>query len=133
MVIFSVDIRDAEFQVISTAWVLAAEARWDGANGLAITALALDRQVAGVIAQNSHAGTAAGTPKWSQQEDRKQRTARQRQQPLLGIGSTNLPRLLLWGAASAVGVCYVGAAKNIIFPFSIWRAIHPGEREKRGK
>ena len=41
---FSVGIRDADFQVIPTAWVLAAEARWkpDGANGLAMTAMALD-------------------------------------------------------------------------------------------
>src|SRR3954453_15858111 len=41
---FSVGIRDADFQVIPTAWVLAAEARWkpDGANGLAMTATALD-------------------------------------------------------------------------------------------
>jgi hypothetical protein len=32
---FSVGIRDADFQVIPTAWVLAAEARWkpDGAHG----------------------------------------------------------------------------------------------------
>jgi hypothetical protein len=37
---FSVGIRDADFQVIPTAWVLAAEARWkpDGRNGLSMTA-----------------------------------------------------------------------------------------------
>jgi hypothetical protein len=41
---FSVGIRDADFQVIPTAWVLAAEARWkpDGAHGLSMTAMALD-------------------------------------------------------------------------------------------
>jgi len=41
---FSVGIRDADFQVIPTAWVLAAEARWkpDGGNGLSMTAMALD-------------------------------------------------------------------------------------------
>src|SRR5947209_3504042 len=41
---FSVGIRDADFQVIPTAWVLAAEARWkpDGRNGLSMTAMALD-------------------------------------------------------------------------------------------
>src|SRR4051812_26864916 len=39
---FSVGIRDADFQVIPTAWVLAAEARWkpDGGKGLAMTAMA---------------------------------------------------------------------------------------------
>jgi hypothetical protein len=41
---FSVGIRDADFQVIPTAWVVAAEARWkpDGGKGLAMTAMALD-------------------------------------------------------------------------------------------
>jgi hypothetical protein len=41
---FSVGIRDAAFQVIPTAWVLAAEARWkaNGGSGLAMTAMALD-------------------------------------------------------------------------------------------
>jgi hypothetical protein len=41
---FSVGIRDADFQVIPTAWGLAAEARWkpDGAHGLSMTAMALD-------------------------------------------------------------------------------------------
>src|SRR3954451_9682835 len=41
---FSVGIRDADFQVIPTAWVLAAEARWkpDGGKGLSMTAMALD-------------------------------------------------------------------------------------------
>src|SRR4051812_13855711 len=41
---FSVGMRDADFQVIPTAWVLAAEARWkpDGAHGLSMTAMALD-------------------------------------------------------------------------------------------
>ena len=41
---FSVGIRDADFQVIPTAWVIAAEERWkpDGGNGLAMTAMALD-------------------------------------------------------------------------------------------
>src|SRR3954469_12683902 len=41
---FSVGIRDADFQVIPTAWVLAAEARWkaDGGKGLAMTAMALE-------------------------------------------------------------------------------------------
>src|SRR3954447_16165981 len=41
---FSVGLRDADFQVIPTAWVLAAEARWkpDGAHGLSMTAMALD-------------------------------------------------------------------------------------------
>src|SRR4051812_8607680 len=39
---FSVGIRDADFQVIPTAWVLAAEARWkpDGGKGLSMTAMA---------------------------------------------------------------------------------------------
>src|SRR3954452_18308982 len=41
---FSVGLKDADFQVIPTAWVLAAEARWkpDGRKGLAMTAMALD-------------------------------------------------------------------------------------------
>src|SRR4051812_39204488 len=41
---FSVGIRNADFQVIPTAWILAAEARWkpDGAHGLSMTAMALD-------------------------------------------------------------------------------------------
>src|SRR3954452_813176 len=41
---FSVGIRDADYQVIPTAWVLAAEARWkpDGAHGLSMTGMALD-------------------------------------------------------------------------------------------
>jgi hypothetical protein len=41
---FSVGIRDADFQVIPAAWVLAAEARWkpDGAHGLSMTTMALD-------------------------------------------------------------------------------------------
>jgi hypothetical protein len=41
---FSVGLKDADFQVIPTAWVLAAEARWkpDGGNGLSMTAMALD-------------------------------------------------------------------------------------------
>jgi hypothetical protein len=41
---FSVGIRDAAFQVIPTAWVLAAEARWkaSGGSGVAMTAMALD-------------------------------------------------------------------------------------------
>src|SRR4051794_38752293 len=41
---FSVGIQDADFQVIPTAWVLAAEAGWkpDGGKGLSMTAMALD-------------------------------------------------------------------------------------------
>jgi hypothetical protein len=41
---FTVGMKDAEFQVIPTAWVLAAEARWkpDGGRGLSMTAMALD-------------------------------------------------------------------------------------------
>jgi hypothetical protein len=41
---FSVGLKDADFQVIPTAWVLAAEARWkpDGGKGFAMTAMALD-------------------------------------------------------------------------------------------
>ncbi len=41
---FSVGLRDADFQVIPTAWVVAAQARWkpDGGKGLAMTAMALD-------------------------------------------------------------------------------------------
>src|SRR4051794_4130004 len=41
---FSVGLKDADFQVIPTAWLLSAEARWkpDGGNGLAMTAMALD-------------------------------------------------------------------------------------------
>src|SRR4051795_11768734 len=46
---FSVGIRYADFQVIPTAWVLAAEARWkpDGGKGLLMTAMALDPAVGG--------------------------------------------------------------------------------------
>src|SRR4051812_28186257 len=42
---FSVGIRDADFQVIPTAWVLAAEARWkpDGGKGLSMTDWTLPR------------------------------------------------------------------------------------------
>ena len=41
---FTVGMKDADFQVIPTAWVLAAEARWkpDGGRGLSMTAMALD-------------------------------------------------------------------------------------------
>lgn len=41
---FSVGLRDQNFQVIPTAWVKAAQARWtpDGHKGLAMTAMALD-------------------------------------------------------------------------------------------
>ena len=41
---FTVGMKDAEFQVIPTSWVLAAEARWkpDGGRGLSMTAMALD-------------------------------------------------------------------------------------------
>jgi hypothetical protein len=41
---FSVGLRDADFQVIPTAWVIAAEQRWTpaGSKGLAMTAMALD-------------------------------------------------------------------------------------------
>jgi hypothetical protein len=46
---FSVGIRDADFQVIPTAWVLAAEVRWkpDGGKGLSMIAMALDPAGAG--------------------------------------------------------------------------------------
>lgn len=41
---FSVGLRDADFQVIPTAWVIAAQNRWkpDGNKGLSMTAMALD-------------------------------------------------------------------------------------------
>jgi hypothetical protein len=41
---FSVGLKDADFQVIPTAWVLAAEQRWqaNGGKGLSMTAMALD-------------------------------------------------------------------------------------------
>src|SRR5206468_2620368 len=77
---FAVGIRDADFQVIPTAWVLAAEARWkpDGGKGLSMTAMAFDPLGAAGIAQNSRGDTAAGMPNLSPQRGKRRQTARQR-------------------------------------------------------
>jgi hypothetical protein len=76
---FSVGIRDADFQVIPSAWVLAAEARWkpDGAHGLSMTAMALDPAGGGrdsAVLARRHGGWYAEIS--SPQKDNRRRTAR---------------------------------------------------------
>ena len=87
---FSVGLRDADYQVIPTAWVLAAEARWkpDGAHGLSMTAMALDPLGAARIAQNSRGDTAAGVPNLSQPRGKRRQTAPRRRQWLSAIAWT---------------------------------------------
>ena len=60
---FDVGQSDAEFQVIPTAWIAAAQARWkpDGFKDFAMTAMGFDPAGGGEDAAESRFGTAAGT------------------------------------------------------------------------
>src|SRR6476646_11359364 len=105
---FSVGIRDADFQVIPTAWVLAAEARWkpDGAHGLAMTAMALDPAGGG----RDSAELAGRYGGWYAElicaKGKRRRTAPQRRRPLSAIGAKNPAGLTTLAVGMAVAWCF---------------------------
>lgn len=103
-------IRDAAFQVIPTAWVLAAEDRWkpEGAHGLAMTAMALD-PAGGERDSAELAGRYGG---WYAElicaKGKRRRTAPQRRRPLSAIVARSPGRgdavVMAWSKGNAAAV-----------------------------